>query len=472
MRLSSVFLLVKHLEECREFADEIIFYQRVRKQIGKASPGNRKVRQLEEAVRDLVDDSVEATGVVDIFKVAGLEKADISILDDHFLQTFKDRPYENLRLKLLEQLLQDELRQREKNNLAKYRSFREILEATLQRYHNRLIDAAAVIQVMLKIREEELREQERASELNLAPEELAFYDAVADNLAQIYDQQFLTSLIHDVVQAVKRNLKVDWTEPHRDAVRAEVRAAVRRVLRTRQVRREHFDFLIERIMEQAAPTSESATLVIEAKNGANMGKKIAIGCVGVVLVFLLIVGVSVGGAYNSLVQLDQATQAQWAQVQNAYQRRADLVPNLVATVKGAANFEQSTMTAVTEARAKVGQVTPAAMADITKDPAAFQRYQQAQQGLSSALSHLLMVTENYPQLKATANFRDLQAQLEGTENRITVERQRFNEAAQAFNTRRSSFPTVIIAGFFGDKFATKPYFQAQSGSETAPEVKF
>ena len=104
-----------------------------------------------------------------------------------------------------------------------------------------------------------------------------------------------------------------------------------------------------------------------------MGKKIAIGCVGVVLVFLLIVGVSVGGTYNSLVQLDQATQAQWAQVQNAYQRRADLVPNLVATVKGAANFEQSTMTAVTEARAKVGQVTPAAMADITKDPAAFQR---------------------------------------------------------------------------------------------------
>ena len=144
----------------------------------------------------------------------------------------------------MEQLLHDELRQREKNNLAKYRSFREMLEATLQRYHNRLIDAAAVIRVMLKIREEELREQQRASELNLAPEELAFYDAVADNLAQIYDQQFLTSLIHDVVQAVKRNLKVDWTEPHRDAVR--------RVLRTRQVRREHFDFLIERIMEQAA----------------------------------------------------------------------------------------------------------------------------------------------------------------------------------------------------------------------------
>src|ERR1700690_1974127 len=203
-----------------------------------------------------------------------------------------------------------------------------------------------------------------------------------------------------------------------------------------------------------------------------MGKKIAIGCVGAVVAVLLIVGVSVSGIYNSLVQLDQDTEAQWAQVQNAYQRRADLVPNLVATVKGAANFEQSTMTAVTEARAKAGQVTPAAMADITKDPAAFQRYQQAQQGLSSALSHLLVVTENYPQLKATANFRDLQAQLEGTENRITVERQRFNEAAQAFDTRRNSFPTVLIVGFFGDKFVTKPYFQAQSGSEKAPEVKF
>jgi LemA protein len=203
-----------------------------------------------------------------------------------------------------------------------------------------------------------------------------------------------------------------------------------------------------------------------------MDKKVAIGCVGAILILLLIFGGSIGGSYNSLVQLDQATQAQWAQVQNAYQRRADLVPNLVATVKGAANFEQSTMTAVTEARARVGQVTPAAMEDILRDPAAFQRYQQAQAGLSSALSRLMAVSENYPQLKATANFRDLQAQLEGTENRITVERQRFNEAAQAFNTRRNSFPLVLIAGFFGDKFATKPYFTAQPGSEKAPEVKF
>ena len=203
-----------------------------------------------------------------------------------------------------------------------------------------------------------------------------------------------------------------------------------------------------------------------------MGTKIAIGCAGAILAFLLIVGVSISGTYNSLVQLDQATQATWAQVQNAYQRRADLVPNLVATVKGAANFEQSTMTAVTEARAKVGQVTPDAMADITKDPAAFARYQQAQQGLSSALSHLLVVTENYPDLKATANFRDLQAQLEGTENRVTVERMRFTEAAQAFNTARDSFPTVVIAGLFGKRFAEKAYFTAQAGAATAPHVQF
>jgi LemA protein len=202
-----------------------------------------------------------------------------------------------------------------------------------------------------------------------------------------------------------------------------------------------------------------------------MGKTIGIA-LAVILLLVLIGGSSIGTSYNSLVQLDQATQAQWAQVQNAYQRRADLVPNLVATVKGAANFEKSTMVEVTEARAKVNQVTPAAMADILKDPAAFQRYQQAQQGLSSALSRLLAVAENYPQLKATANFRDLQAQLEGTENRIAVERQRFNEAAQAFNTARNRFPMVLVANAFGNKFAPKPYFLAAPGSEEAPQVTF
>jgi LemA protein len=200
--------------------------------------------------------------------------------------------------------------------------------------------------------------------------------------------------------------------------------------------------------------------------------KSAIGCAGAIVLLALIAFASLGGTYNSLVNLDQATQAQWAQVQNAYQRRADLVPNLVATVRGAANFEKSTMVEVTEARARVNQISPAAMGDILKDPAAFQRFQQAQQGLTAALSHLFAVAENYPQLKATANFRDLQAQLEGTENRIAVERQRYNEAAQAFNTARNRFPTVLIAGLFGNKFAPKQYFTAEPASQKAPQVTF
>jgi LemA protein len=199
-------------------------------------------------------------------------------------------------------------------------------------------------------------------------------------------------------------------------------------------------------------------------------KKIfAIGCLGVLVLGVLIVALYVTGVYNGLVGLDQKAQAQWGQVENVYQRRADLVPNLVETVKGAAAFEKDTFTAVTEARAKVGQVQVNA-GQLTPD--AFAKFQTAQDGLSSALSRLLVVVEKYPELKATENFKELQAQLEGTENRITVERMRFNEAAQAFNTRRNRFPAVIIVGFFGSKFAEKPYFKAQPGAETAPKVKF
>ena len=167
-----------------------------------------------------------------------------------------------------------------------------------------------------------------------------------------------------------------------------------------------------------------------------------------------------------------STQAAWAQVENAYQRRLDLIPNMVETVKGAAKFEQDTLTAVTEARAKVGQVTSQGVENITNNPAAFQRFQEAQAGLSSALSRLMVVVEKYPELKATQSFRDLQVTLEQTENRIGVERRRFNEAAQAFNTKRESFPTVLIAGFFGSKFQPKVYFAAETGAEKAPEVKF
>jgi LemA protein len=202
------------------------------------------------------------------------------------------------------------------------------------------------------------------------------------------------------------------------------------------------------------------------------GTKIALGVIGAIVLIVLIFGGMIAGTYNSLVSLDQGAQSQWAQVENVYQRRADLIPNLVNTVKGAANFEQSTLTAVTEARSRVGQVTSGAVENIARDPQAFARFQQAQDGLSSALSRLMVVAERYPELKATQNFRDLQAQLEGTENRITVERMRFNESAMAFNTKRDSFPTVLIAGFFGSKFQEKPYFKSTAGSEKAPEVKF
>jgi LemA protein len=197
-------------------------------------------------------------------------------------------------------------------------------------------------------------------------------------------------------------------------------------------------------------------------------KKFAVGCLVVVLVLGLMAAVYVWGLYNSLVGLDQKVQAQWGQVENTYQRRADLIPNLVETVKGAAAFEQDTFTGVAEARAKVGQVQ-VNPGQIT--PESLSQFQQAQDGLGSALSRLLVVVEKYPELKATEAFKELQAQLEGTENRITTERMRFNEAAQAFNTRRNRFPAAIVAGFFG-KFAEKPYFKAQPGSETAPKVKF
>jgi LemA protein len=190
--------------------------------------------------------------------------------------------------------------------------------------------------------------------------------------------------------------------------------------------------------------------------------------VGVVVVL----GLFVGSSYNGLVSRDQQVQSQWGQVQNVYQRRLDLVPNLVETVKGAAGFEKSTYLAVTEARAKAEGALGSAGANPANDPAKIAQVQQTQGELSSALSRLMVVVENYPDLKATANFRDLQAQLEGTENRITVERMRFNESAQAFNAKRLSFPTNLIAGMFGSRFDEKAYFKADEGAQTVPKVKF
>ena len=251
LRLSHAYLLVKHLDECRPHADEVIFYQRVRKQILKTIPGRKTERELEHAVRDLVDDSVVSEGVVDIFDVAGIEQADISILDEEFLQTFKDKPHENLRLKLLEKLVRDAIKNRERKNLAQARSFRELLETTLQKYHNRVIDAATVIKAMLEIRRDMDASDKRAAELGLREDELAFYDAIQANYGELYGIEFLRDLIHDVVQSIKRNLKVDWTAAHREDVKAAVRAAVKRVLRNRGVKPGDLEPFVATIMEQA-----------------------------------------------------------------------------------------------------------------------------------------------------------------------------------------------------------------------------
>ncbi|PTX22572.1 LemA protein [Pontibacter mucosus] len=182
--------------------------------------------------------------------------------------------------------------------------------------------------------------------------------------------------------------------------------------------------------------------------------------------FIMISSLSSCG-YNTMVQKDENVEAQWANVQNAYQRRADLIPNLVNTVKGAANFEQETLTQVIEARAKATSV------NISPDnltPENIERFQQAQGELSSALSRLLVSVERYPELKANQNFLELQAQLEGTENRISVERRKFNESVQDYNSYIRSFPRNFIAGMFD--FEKKGYFEAEASAQQAPTVEF
>lgn len=204
-----------------------------------------------------------------------------------------------------------------------------------------------------------------------------------------------------------------------------------------------------------------------------MSRTALIGC-GVVVAVLLLVGVVVAiasvGVYNNLVDREQAVEGQWANVENVYQRRADLVPNLVATVRGAADFEQETLTEVVEARARVGQIT--ASPEMLADPEAFRRFEQAQDALSSALSRLLVVVERYPQLQAVPAFRDLMIQLEGTENRIAVERRRYNETAQGYNAAVRRVPAAWFISLLGWDFAPKVYFESRPGADVAPEVDF
>jgi len=188
---------------------------------------------------------------------------------------------------------------------------------------------------------------------------------------------------------------------------------------------------------------------------------------GLLLVIMLTIGWGVG-VYNKIVSADEGVKNAWSQVENQYQRRYDLIPNLVETVKGYAKQEKDVLISVTEARASVGQmkVTP----EVLRDPQAFQHFQQAQDGLGSALSRLMVVVEKYPDLKSNQNFLELQSQLEGTENRIAVERRRFNETVQEFNVMIRRFPASMIAGFGG--FREGQYFKSIAGSDKAPQVKF
>lgn len=197
-----------------------------------------------------------------------------------------------------------------------------------------------------------------------------------------------------------------------------------------------------------------------------------IGCGVVVLVLLAIVGAVFMwfvGVRNGLVESEESVKAQWSQVENVYQRRLDLIPNLVATVKGYAEHEQETFTEVTEARSKASsiQVDPS---KLMGNPAALAQFQSAQDGLGSALGRLMVVVEKYPDLKANQNFLELQVQLEGTENRITQERRRFNEVAQSYNTTIRKFPASVVASMSG--FSQIPYFEAAAGADKAPEVQF
>jgi LemA protein len=198
-------------------------------------------------------------------------------------------------------------------------------------------------------------------------------------------------------------------------------------------------------------------------------KKAVLGCLGAIILFFLILIFTVISGYNHLTRLSQAVDSQWAQVQNVYQRRMDLIPNLVQTVQGAANFEKSTLEDVTKARAEAENsgIDPNTA---PTDPAKLAQYQQAQEKLGAAVVRVLAVAENYPQLHATQNFADLQAQLEGTENRIAVERGRFNDAVQQYNTAIRTFPALLYSGAMG--FTAKPYFAANTAAQTPPQVKF
>lgn len=197
-------------------------------------------------------------------------------------------------------------------------------------------------------------------------------------------------------------------------------------------------------------------------------KKGLLIALGVIVGLAALIALMFGGSYNNLVSAEEGVKSAWSQVENVYQRRLDLIPNLVETVKGYAKHESETLQNIVKERASISKVN--LTADVVNNPEMMKKFQESQASISSALSRLLVVSEQYPDLKANQNFLDLQSQLEGTENRIAVERMRFNEAAQHFNTLRRTFPTVLVAGWMG--FKEKAYFEADKAADKTPLVKF
>ncbi len=252
-RANRAYLLVKSLDGCRAYADEVLFYQWVRIAVRKVDVVATldAGQKADGAVRDLVDENVGAEGVVDIFELAGIDTPDISILDDDFLQTWKDRPHENLRVKLLRRLLDDELRRRAGAGSPRAKGFRERLEEAIAAYHNRMLTAAQVVQEMIAIRKATEAEKAEALALGLSVEELRFYEVVQKAYPDVWEAEALRDIIHEVVQIVRRNLKVDWTKAHRADVRASVVSAVKRALYKQGVDAGQLDEMAEIVIAQA-----------------------------------------------------------------------------------------------------------------------------------------------------------------------------------------------------------------------------
>ncbi len=253
-RLRKAHSLVQHREEVEAHADEVALYQLVRTQLKrtKEQATREEDKERAEAIRDLVERSIDAEEAVDIYQAAGIEKPDISILDEQFLEEFKsEEKKQNLRVKLLEKLMKDEIQVRKRENLEKYRSLQEILEKTLEKYRQNAITAAEVMKALVEMRKDYFSEDERQEKYNLSNEEIAFVDAINEVREDAYDMPFLCDLVRDVVESVKNNLEVDWTKPHRENVRAGVRSAVKRVLRQKGVTGDELQAVQEQIMEQA-----------------------------------------------------------------------------------------------------------------------------------------------------------------------------------------------------------------------------